>query len=124
METPPAAPADAAVDVAAAQAIIDAALGERRDMLSEPEAKQLLSLYGIPVARTVVARDVDDAARLRCHPPLRVELRDRGRDTGVGTQQRRPALAGDDPLEHRVTVDPHGGVTVRRPRSSRPRNVD
>src|SRR5512145_498464 len=75
METPPAAPADAAVDVAAARAIIAAALGERRDMLSEPEAKQLLSLYGIPVARTVVARDVDDAARLAAELGGRIALK-------------------------------------------------
>ena len=75
METPPAAPADAAVDVAAARAIIAAALDERRDMLSEPEAKQLLSLYGIPVARTVVARDAQDAVRLASELGGRVALK-------------------------------------------------
>ena len=75
METPPAAPPDAAVDVAAARAIIAAALGEHRDMLSEPEAKRLLSHYGIPVARTVVARDPEQAASLAFELGGRVALK-------------------------------------------------
>jgi len=63
METPPALPQDFAPDPAAAKSVIAAALTEGRSMLTEPESKQVLEAYRIPVVRTrSVAADPDSAA--------------------------------------------------------------
>jgi acetyl coenzyme A synthetase (ADP forming)-like protein len=61
---PPAVPERLPVDRAAATRIIRQAKGERREKLSELEALQLLSAYGIPVAEARLACDVDEAARM------------------------------------------------------------
>jgi acetyltransferase len=55
METPPSVPEEFAPDTAAARAVIDRAVAGGREWLTEPEAKELLAAYGIPVAasRTV-----------------------------------------------------------------------
>lgn len=48
-----------------ARRVIAGALGEGRDMLTEPEAKEVLDAYGVPVVRTMsvaTARDAADAA--------------------------------------------------------------
>lgn len=55
MRTPPALPRDMASDHAAASAIIRAAVGAGRAMLSDVEAKSLLTAYGIPVVPTRIA---------------------------------------------------------------------
>lgn len=54
-------PADCAgpVDTARATAIVHAALEAGRTMLTEPEAKDILTAYGIPVVATRIARDLD-----------------------------------------------------------------
>ena len=57
MRTPPAMPHDAAPDAARVEAIIGAALRSGRSMLSEPEGKEILSAYGIPVAASIIATD-------------------------------------------------------------------
>lgn len=46
-----------------AAAIIEGARNAGRCMLSEPEAKELLRTYGIPVVETRIARTADDAVR-------------------------------------------------------------
>lgn len=56
MHTPP--------DVAAARAIIDVALAEKRSVLNEIEAKALLAAFGMPVAKTVPASGADAAVRI------------------------------------------------------------
>lgn len=61
MQVPPSTPGDFMVDRAQAQAVTRAALAAGRKMLSEPEAKQVLSAYGIPVVETRIARTVDEA---------------------------------------------------------------
>ena len=45
----------------AARAVIAAALERGEGMLSEPDAKQVLAAYGVPVVATAVARDADEA---------------------------------------------------------------
>ena len=52
LETPPADDGEAPFDVDGAQAVIDAALAEGREWLTEPEAKDVLAAAGIPVAAT------------------------------------------------------------------------
>ena len=58
----PAAVSDAFVpQTAAARAILENALREKRSMLSEPEAKAVLRAYGIPVVETRIANDIASA---------------------------------------------------------------
>jgi acetyltransferase len=64
LETPPALPELRRADRDAAAAIVAKAREEKRTLLSEPEAKGLLRLFGIPVVETFVAADPADVARL------------------------------------------------------------
>ena len=64
METPPSVPEDFAPDTAAAQRIIARALAEDRSWLLEPEAKELLGAYGVPVVPTQLAHTADEAAAI------------------------------------------------------------
>ncbi len=61
IETPPAGPLSSGADLAAARALAAKALQEKRTLLTEPEAKQLLSAFGIPVVETRVAADPEEA---------------------------------------------------------------
>src|SRR3954471_840421 len=59
-------PADAAddftPDVRAARRVLENALGEGRDRLTDPEGKALLAAYGVAAVHTHVALDADQAA--------------------------------------------------------------
>ena len=61
METPPSLPDDFAVDTAAAQAVVAAALAQGRDWLDPIEVTALLQAYGIPMTPAVCAADADAA---------------------------------------------------------------
>lgn len=61
LETPPAQPEEFTPDAEAARAVIARALAAGRDLLTEPEAKAVLEAYRIPVVRTVIAADVEEA---------------------------------------------------------------
>jgi acetyltransferase len=61
LQTPGPLAAQGAPDLEAARLIVDAALAERRDVLSEMESKALLAAFRIPIARTVVARSAHEA---------------------------------------------------------------
>jgi acetyltransferase len=63
MATPPSAPAEFTPDAEGARAIVEVALEEGRQVLSEPEAKSILAAYGVPVVKTRVAPTAEDAAR-------------------------------------------------------------
>lgn len=52
------------VDRPAAMAIIAGARAERRTLLTEPESKQLLAAWGIPVVTTRIARNAQDARQI------------------------------------------------------------
>lgn len=62
LQTPPARDAQHAFDLPAVQAIVDAVLAEGREILTEPEAKQLLAAAGLPVVPTRVTGPSADAA--------------------------------------------------------------
>lgn len=64
MQVPPSAPGAMLFDALAAEAILREALAAGRSMLSEAEAKNLLTSYGIPCVRTLTAAN-----------PAEVELR-------------------------------------------------
>ena len=59
--TPPSIP-DVRSDTARVRAIVKGALDERRELLTEPEALQVLAAYGIPVVQTEVVADGAEAA--------------------------------------------------------------
>jgi acetyltransferase len=61
LQTPGPLAAQGAPDLEGARAIVDAALAERRAVLSEMESKALLAAFRIPIARTVVARSAHEA---------------------------------------------------------------
>ena len=62
MRTPPVTPENH-VDPAAVNALIAHTLGQGRSMMTEPEAKAVLSAYGIPTVPTKVAATPEEAAR-------------------------------------------------------------
>jgi acetyltransferase len=64
METPVSLPSGAQPDVQAVRALVGKALSEGRTMLTEPESKDILAAYGIPVVETRIAYHVSELARL------------------------------------------------------------
>ncbi|WP_369404538.1 bifunctional acetate--CoA ligase family protein/GNAT family N-acetyltransferase [Salidesulfovibrio brasiliensis] len=61
METPDSLPTDFFPDTTTARSVVEKALSEGRDELSEPEAKDVLAAYGIPVVETRLAISAKDA---------------------------------------------------------------
>ncbi len=53
-----------APDLDAAHRVLDAAFADGREVMTELESKALLAAFHVPVNRTVLARDADDAVRL------------------------------------------------------------
>jgi acetyltransferase len=76
LEAPPSIPEHFAPDPEAARAVISAALAEGRELLTEPESKQVLAAYGIPVVPTEVARSVEElpAIGARIGYPLALKI--------------------------------------------------
>jgi len=64
MQTPPSEPEDFSPDPARVRAILGPALEDRREWLLEPEAKAMLTAYGVPVAETRGAETPAAAAAL------------------------------------------------------------
>ncbi len=64
LQAPPARATRAAADMGAVRMIVDAVLAEERELLTEPEAKELLAACGVPVAGTRVV-DTDPRAAVR-----------------------------------------------------------
>lgn len=75
MEIPPAGPAWPNRDVTRAREIVGRVLAEKREWLNEPEAKSLLSAYGIPAVDTRVAHDGEEAARIAAEIGFPVALK-------------------------------------------------
>lgn len=61
LQTPPGLPEGYSTDEKTARKIIAAALAAGRSLLSEVEAKAVLSAYGIPVVPTIIAKTPEDA---------------------------------------------------------------
>src|SRR5689334_7163137 len=60
-ETPSLTADDETLQVEKATQVVNAVRKEGRTLLDEYESKQLLAAYGIPTARTEIARTVDEA---------------------------------------------------------------
>ncbi len=63
-QVPPSAPTDFTPKADVVKAVINKALQENRELLTEAEAKDVLAAYGIPVVETRVATTPDEAADL------------------------------------------------------------
>ncbi len=61
MEVPSPLAATQAADCDAANALFNKVSMNGRTMMTEPESKQLLGYFGIPVPRTIIARSLDEA---------------------------------------------------------------
>ncbi|MFN3075634.1 MAG: acetate--CoA ligase family protein, partial [Alphaproteobacteria bacterium] len=64
METPPSAPVEFTPNVSVARLIVENSRASGSDMMSEPEAKAVLSAFGIPTIETHIARTPADAGRI------------------------------------------------------------
>ena len=64
MQTPPSAPEEFTPDTDKAAAIVYAALSSGRNMLTEPEAKEVFAAYGIPVVDTSIATSTEEAIKI------------------------------------------------------------
>lgn len=64
METPPSMPTDFKPATSTAKLLVESVLASGRENLSEPEAKAVLSAYGVPTVETHIAKSPVDAARL------------------------------------------------------------
>ncbi|MBF0561605.1 MAG: acetate--CoA ligase family protein, partial [Alphaproteobacteria bacterium] len=64
METPPSVPENFTTDPSRARAVVAAALAEGREWLTEPEAKEILAAFSIPVVATRVAHTPEEAASI------------------------------------------------------------
>ena len=75
-QVPPSAPTDFTPRVDEARSVIEKTLSERRELLTEAEAKQVLAAYGIPVVETRVAATPDEAAELTVElgPPVALKI--------------------------------------------------
>ncbi|MCC8427517.1 bifunctional acetate--CoA ligase family protein/GNAT family N-acetyltransferase [Reyranella aquatilis] len=85
--TPPSVP-EVRSDTDLVRSIVQAALAQKRSVLTEPEAKRVLAAYGVPVVPTEVARDAAGAAAaaVRIGFPVAVKIlsRDITHKTDVG----------------------------------------
>jgi acetyltransferase len=75
LQTPGPVAAQNPPDLATARAVIDGALAERREVLSEMESKALLAAFSIPVARAVVARSAQEAVVVAAETGFPVALK-------------------------------------------------
>ena len=88
LETPPSVPEGFEVDPPAARAVVEAALAEGRELLTEPESKRVLAAYGIPVVETEVALEIGElpelASRMGYPVALKIVSPDISHKTDVG----------------------------------------
>lgn len=132
LETPPSLPVAFQPRTADAIAVIDAAVAEGRDWLTEPEAKEVMEAYGIPTVPTFSAHSAaeaaEHAARIGGPVALKIlskELTHKSDVGGVVLNLEGPSLvarAAEDMLDRVRAVHPDASIegfsvqaTVRRP---------
>ncbi|MBO6562837.1 MAG: bifunctional acetate--CoA ligase family protein/GNAT family N-acetyltransferase [Nisaea sp.] len=127
MQTPPSLPEGYHPETEKARAIINRALAEEREWLSEPEAKDLLDCYGIPVVETLIAKDPEEAGlaavELGNHVVLKILSHDITHKSDVGgvrldlTGRQQVVNAADEMLRTVRNVNPEArieGFAVQR----------
>ncbi|HSR71961.1 MAG TPA: GNAT family N-acetyltransferase, partial [Kiloniellales bacterium] len=75
IETPPSIPQEFTPDTARARTVLDGVLQAGRSWLTEPEAKQVLEAYAIPVGATQVAATPHEAAAIAARLGVPVALK-------------------------------------------------
>jgi acetyltransferase len=80
METPPSVLDDFVPDAVAVARVLAGALGGNRGWLAAEEVQAVLAAYGIPIAASRLARDVDEAARVAGEIGGKVALKIRSPD--------------------------------------------
>lgn len=104
-QVPPSLPTDFTPWPGIAQLVIDNALSEDRELLSEPEAKRVLAAYGIPVVETRIASSVDEAVELAREIGLPVALKILSPDISHKSDVGGVVLALDTLEEVRVAAE-------------------
>jgi acetyltransferase len=99
MEIPPSLPSEFTPATEAARLIVESALASGRTQLSEPEAKAVLSAYGIPTVETHIARTPADASRVAKQMGGRVALKILSSDITHKSDIGGVRLDLDNPLE-------------------------
>ncbi|HYD29872.1 MAG TPA: bifunctional acetate--CoA ligase family protein/GNAT family N-acetyltransferase [Azospirillaceae bacterium] len=102
METPASIPEQFKVDGAPVRIIIEHALEEGRDWLTEYEAKQVLKAYTIPVVRTQRVSTPDEAARAAADLSTTVALKIQSPDITHKSDVGGVALHLEDPEQVRT----------------------
>jgi acetyltransferase len=64
METPDSLPSEFTANTAIARMVVENAISQGRTVLSEPEAKAILSAYGIPTVETHIARTPEECRQI------------------------------------------------------------
>ncbi len=97
METPPSIPEQFTPDLATARASIEIALKDQRQWLTEPEAKDVLAAYGVPVVQTHRVQSADEAAAVAARLGGPVALKILSRDITHKSEVGGVALDLDGP---------------------------
>jgi len=116
METPPNVPEHFKPDPAAARVVVEKALSEGREWLSEAEAKTVLGAYGVPVTETRTADTPQAAERIAVEMGFPVVLKILSRDITHKSDVGGVALA----LESRARVREAAEGMLSRVRKSFP----
>ncbi|TVR99895.1 MAG: GNAT family N-acetyltransferase [Rhodospirillales bacterium] len=102
MQTPPSVSEEFEPDTGSARELIAKAVAEGREWLTEPEAKQVLSAYGVPVVPTFIAEDPRAAGVIAARQTGPVALKILSEDIthksdvgGVALDLRTPAAVRD-----------------------------
>ncbi len=116
METPASEPTDFTPDRKRVREIIDLALGETREWLTEWEAKEVLGAYAIPAVPTHIAADPSSAAATAARLAVPVAIKILSRDIthksdvgGVALELRSPAAV------HQAAETMLANVAARHP---------
>ena len=104
METPPSLPEQFSCDTQTATAIIDNALAEGRQWLSEREIHAVFQAYDIPTVPTRFAADADEVARLAAEFGVPVALKIASPDITHKSDIGAVALNIQDPNQARLTA--------------------
>jgi acetyltransferase len=104
METPASAAEDFTPDAGAARRIVEQALADGRDLLTEPEAKDVLAAYGVPVVETRVAATPEDCAARAAEIGFPVALKILSRDITHKSDVGGVALDLDAPAQVEATA--------------------
>ncbi len=104
METPPSVSEDFSPDTATVTKILEKALAAQRDWLSEPETKEILAAYGIPVAAARFAETPEAAAACAAEMGENVALKIVSPDISHKSEVGGVALDLVGPAEVRATA--------------------